>query len=230
MKSFKDIDEALSVKKEAIDFFYKRDYLGSLKLLDKAIHLLPEDLELQLYESLCLYHLGSVDDAEKIISEIYTLDKNRVLALVPKVYCIFLIRKKKYAKALKILKESLELVENKNDPQIMNMLAYTLEKENKLVMAEEILKDILKLYPEDANACNSLAFIYYRQNKNIDEALKLAQRALRKESSNPAYLDTLGVLYYKKEDKARASKTLKKAIELDPQNKEIIEHLKEITR
>ncbi len=50
----------------------------------------------------------------------------------------------------------------------------------------------IKLNPEFADACNNLAWVYFKQKKNLDEAVNLVQRALK---LNPAhkryYLDTL---------------------------------------
>ncbi|OIO34389.1 MAG: hypothetical protein AUJ76_03915 [Candidatus Omnitrophica bacterium CG1_02_41_171] len=58
--------------------------------------------------------------------------------------------------------------------------------------AGEKYRKALKLNPGFADACNNLAWVYYQQKKNLDEAVNLIQKALKLNPSHQSYyLDTL---------------------------------------
>ena len=46
---------------------------------------------------------------------------------------------------------------------------------------------------------NNLAFLLAETGESLDEALKLARQAVGKEPNNPAFLDTLGFVYLKRD-------------------------------
>jgi tetratricopeptide (TPR) repeat protein len=50
----------------------------------------------------------------------------------------------------------------------------------------------------DDSCLNALSYVYAEDNVNIDEAYRLVQNALKIDPENPAYLDTLGWVYYRK--------------------------------
>ncbi|MGB9698835.1 MAG: tetratricopeptide repeat protein [Thermodesulfobacteriota bacterium] len=65
-------------------------------------------------------------------------------------------------------------------------------QKNELAAAEKNYKRALRELPDNADAANNLAWLYYLKRENLDEAEELARRAL---TLNPAkghiYLDTL---------------------------------------
>lgn len=78
--------------------------------------------------------------------------------------------------------------------------------------AEAELKKALEAAPDFSEANNYLAYFYAVRGKNLDEALELIGRALEKERSNAAFIDTLGWIYFKLE---RHEEALEKLIEAD---------------
>lgn len=65
-------------------------------------------------------------------------------------------------------------------------------QKKELAAAEKNYKKVLKALPDNADAANNLAWLYYLKRENLEEAEELARRALK---LNPAkehiYLDTL---------------------------------------
>jgi len=55
---------------------------------------------------------------------------------------------------------------------------------------ETLLKKSIAKQPDLADAYNDLAWLYTEEEKNLDEALKLVERALSYAREHPAYLDT----------------------------------------
>ena len=60
---------------------------------------------------------------------------------------------------------------------------------------------------------------------NLDEALVLIEKALKKEPENGAYLDSLGWVYCKKKDYKKAYKYITEALKYMPEEKELQDHL-----
>ena len=70
--------------------------------------------------------------------------------------------------------------------------------------------------PNAAIAANNLAWLYATQGKgNIDEAVRLSQGVVQKNSTIAGFTDTLGWIYYKKGLNGVAIEQLQKAVALD---------------
>ncbi len=221
-----EIDRVIRLKTDALKLYRKKNFLESLSKLEEAIKVIPGDLDLIFYEGMCLFQMGNVRRAHTIFSKLVDLDKNRSIALLPKMFSMSLLRLEKFADAEKFLKEILSTFSY--DTQLQNMLGYALERQNKLLQAEETYQQILEEHPDDPNAANSLAYIYYRLNKFLDKALSLVKKALDKEPDNPAYLDTFAMVLHKRGNTDAARKALKKALEKAPKNAEILAHVNQL--
>ena len=77
--------------------------------------------------------------------------------------------------------------------------------------AEAALKAALEADADHPASNNALAYQWAVQNRNLTEALAMARRAVRAESENAAYLDTLGWVLYKRGDFEAASGWLTRA-------------------
>jgi len=221
------LDKVIEYKNTAKKYYNKKKFLEALSVIEDAIKILPGDLELLFYQALNLFQLGNVERAEKIVSELYKLDEDKTLTALPKIYAILLLRLKKYSQAIEFIDSILG--ESHNDLQLMNMLAFSFERQNKLEESTGILESILILDPQNANACNSLAYIFSRKSISLDKAESLSRLALEKEARNPSYLDTMGMILKKQGKIELAKVTLKKALKIAPNNSEILKHLSELS-
>ncbi|OGG55343.1 MAG: hypothetical protein A3F84_21690 [Candidatus Handelsmanbacteria bacterium RIFCSPLOWO2_12_FULL_64_10] len=82
--------------------------------------------------------------------------------------------------------------------------------------AEQAYKIALRLNPYDARTLNNLAWMYAEQGVHLDEALKLSLLSLRLDSDQPAYIDTLAEIYYRKGDREQAIDWIRRAISIAP--------------
>lgn len=219
------IDEVLRLKKSASTYYAQTKYIEALSALEKAIKIVPGDLELLFFEAQCLYQLNNLDQSEIILRQLIQLDEESHIKQLSKFYAIILLKKNKFKEAEEFLQNEIPTSAKNYDNQLLNMLGYAFERQNKLAEAEKIFKRVIKDDPENPNACNSLAFIFARLEIELPEALILVKRALKKEPRNPAYLDTLAYVYVKKGNKTAAVKTYKKALAIEPGNSTIMEHL-----
>ncbi len=83
--------------------------------------------------------------------------------------------------------------------------------------AELAFKTVCTLAPQRSDGPRMLAQIYLDQEKNIPQALKLAQRAVSLEAIAPNYF-LLGAIYIKTGDREKGRASLERALALDPQN------------
>lgn len=221
--SLQQVEELSRIKNEAKRAYRRKDFVLALARFEDATTVVPGDLEFSYYQALCLFQLHQWDHAEQMFRRIMELDELRLLPDVRKLLALTLLKRKKFAEAESLLTEATR--DRKGDLQLMNMLGYCLERQNKLFEAEKVLARVIENDPENANGLNSLAYVYCRLEKNYTDALNMVKKALTKEPKNASYLDTLGMLYANRGNSAAARKTLKRALEHAPGNSEIIAHL-----
>ncbi len=87
------------------------------------------------------------------------------------------------------------------------------------------MKKVIELDPEYADALNYLAYTWAEMRSNLDEALTLAERAIKIKPNAGYILDTIGWIYFQKNSYSSALKYLKRAVELIPDDPVINEHL-----
>ena len=84
-----------------------------------------------------------------------------------------------------------------DDESIAMRLATVYESAGKLDEAEQELRRLMAADPLNADALNSLGYMLADRGLRLPEAIELAERAVKIEPDNPAYLDTLGWALFK---------------------------------
>ena len=105
------------------------------------------------------------------------------------------------------------------------MLGMLLEVQKKQAEAEAQYKKTLGVDPRAAVAANNLAWIYVSSNRNLDEALQLAQTAYQSLPDEPHVNDTLGWIYVKKNMGSTAVRHLELSIQKDQTDPSVFYHL-----
>lgn len=99
-------------------------------------------------------------------------------------------------------------------------LGVTAERDGNPEAAEEHYRRALELDPTLNVAKNNLAMRYVTDNKNLDQALQLAQEITQADPNNANYHDTLGQVHAARGDLDAAIQALEKAAQLQPRNRE----------
>ncbi len=192
---------------------------SAIKYYNRAIEISP--LEPAGYEGLVQLYISRkmLEQADLTLSEaeakkIDSAGINQMLGLVR-------FQKQKYEDAEVYFRRALKFGENS---MLWFNLGITYDKLNRKADMEECMRKSIKIDGTNHLALNYLGYSLLLENKNIDEALALIQKAIKIEPENGAYLDSLGWAYYKKGKYKLAEKYLTAAErkELDP---EIYEHL-----
>ena len=93
---------------------------------------------------------------------------------------------------------------------------------------ELVLLDLLVRHPLLNSALNALAYLWAEDSRNLDEALRLQQRALEQQPFSGAYQDTMGWIEFRRGRLDAALRYLEVANRYQPDDPEIIEHLAEV--
>ena len=104
-------------------------------------------------------------------------------------------------------------------------MAYQMQDDVK--RAETYLRRAIELSNEEElpDAYNALGYLYAEQGINLDEAATLVRRALKSVPKSGAYLDSLGLIYFKQGKLDAAIENLEQALHYLPDTPEILLHL-----
>lgn len=208
----------------------RRKYAEIANLCEQRIANSPNKLNPSLYYynlAEARMMLGQTDEALRAADQAIQLagDQNRVPTRRRKVEIY--LHAERFDEAVRecedLLKEFREL---KDVRTIRRTLASVYSAKKDHAKAEEQLRMLLALDPNDVGACNDLGYQLADQGRDLDEAERLVRRALeldreRKaldgpdgEDENPMYLDSLGWVLFRRGDSAGAKAALEKAVAL----------------
>ena len=120
-----------------------------------------------------------------------TIEKKQLILLKSE----FLLELQNLAAAIENITEGLNILPDDIDLLYVSSVVYGLN--NQLDIAENNLKKILNMQPQNHIALNALGFILMSQSNRKEEALIYLKKALDLSPNNIEYMDNLGVLLYK---------------------------------
>ncbi len=137
-------------------------------------------------------------------------------------------------KARALLEEARTYLQEEEAPsaplmsQILASLALLYTRENAYTRADSAYEAALRWTPDEASILNNYAYSLAERGIHLDKAREMAQQAVNQDPENPAYLDTLGWIYYKMKHYTKARTLVEKAIRLQPEKALYYEHLGDI--
>ena len=106
-------------------------------------------------------------------------------------------------------------------------LAMLYERQGNFQAFERLMREVMALRPDDANAYNSLGYTFADQNIRLDEAQRLLEQALSLEPDNPYILDSVGWYLYRTGDYESAAEYLERSYKKLPAA-DVAAHLGEV--
>jgi tetratricopeptide (TPR) repeat protein len=182
--------------------------------------------ELDYYLGLCLTQLGRHEEAllclEKVVTSqfsfFHTMQSRMVLGYVYAITARHRLAQFEFAKVCDMLQSS----------QAFAALGFVLYAQGKAAEAVETLKKAMEIDPRNANALNSLGFIYCEEKMDLPRGIQLCRQAVEINPRNPAYLDSLGWAYFRAGNLSEAKASLRRALDIAPGNREIAVHMREV--
>ncbi len=131
---------------------------------------------------------------------------------------LLLRQARRYDEALAALRPIRPFVERASVPEITIAyrlaLAQTFYDKGDDRETEKQLKAALRLDPRRDDVCNFLGYLYAERGERLDEAERLIRRALKRQPDNPAYLDSLGWVYFQQAAAGRDARKFSQAVRL----------------
>ncbi|WP_457568019.1 tetratricopeptide repeat protein [Desulfurobacterium sp.] len=194
----------------------------AVKAYEKSLDLFPENTTVIEQLATLYLKLGKIEEAKAYFERLYQLTGKTSYAL--KIAAIA-DRNGNTREAYDFLKSIAK--KNPGDPRIYFALAIYADKLGKEEEAENYLKIVLEKDPENPAALNYLAYTYANRGENLQEALKLIKKALKKRPNNGAYIDTYGWILFKMGKYDQACRELQRALMLSNGDPVVEEHLGE---
>ncbi len=131
-----------------------------------------------------------------------------------------------FAASIPLLERARQRVPESTEVQYRLASAY--ERTGQRGPALDLLRGILDHQPDYAPALNYLGYMLAEKGENLQEALGLAERAVRLDPGNGAYVDSLGWAHFRLGQLPEARTYLERAVGLIPDDATICEHLGDV--
>jgi len=202
----------------------KNDWINASKYMEYKIKKSP-DISSLLRMSYYYSNLGKIKKSIKILQKALKLQPNNFEINLFLGLGYMDIKKTRDAE-----KQFLKCIKIKADyPKAYFYLGMIYEQTNRFEKAIPQFKKVIQLEPNDHITLNYLGYSFADRNINLDEAEKLINKALELEPENPAYIDSLAWVYYRKGDLNKAREFLEK-IKDKIKDSVIFEHLGDVER
>jgi len=107
-------------------------------------------------------------------------------------------------------------------------LGFLLHDEGRWDEAEEVYGKAIEMAPDDPQVLNNYAYMLAESGRRLQEAHQYILKALEQQPQNGSYMDTMGWVLFKMGNLHESLAVLQKAVELEPANPEVLEHLGDV--
>ena len=190
----------------------------AIAVLEQVLQTDPDNIDANCWIGIAYQELKNFEKSAFYLKKAIVQAPERVAHLY------FLLEK--YEEVIVILGQVLEADPNHVEANYWMGSAY--QALERFERAESYLRKTISLSPDHAKAHNALGYLLAEHGMNLDEAVTLIRKALKKSPANGAYLDSLGWAYFKQGKINDALKQLEKAVLYMPDSVEIQDHLAEV--
>ncbi len=218
----RDVSTALA---RAVRHYHAHRYEQAVSELQGRGEEAGDNPEADYYLGLALTQLGRHEEAlaslERVVNShfsfLHIMQARMVLGYIYSVTGRYRLAEFEFAKVNEMGLQS---------SQAFAALGYVCYAQRKVPESIEALTKALELDPKNANALNSLGFIYAEEKIDLGKALTCCRQAVDVAPRNAAYQDSLGWAYFRLGDFGEARTAFRRALDLAPGNKEIAAHLR----
>ena len=185
------------------------------------------NLEIAYYVGLCYARLERYDDALLYLEQVVTADTD--LARVYQCRMVLSVIYTLTGRTRLADFELRKLIEaGYESTQVFCSLGYVAFVHHNTDEAMEWYQKALDIDANNSTALNGLGFVLADTGRDLTRALTMCKKAADDQPDNPAYLDSLGWVYYKLGLDVEAKAYTRRARDNAPENRVITEHLSEI--
>jgi tetratricopeptide (TPR) repeat protein len=223
-----DHDKDAAVAAEIIDTYrLGKELTKAQREAEAALKKFPDDRALHVTHASLLADMGQTDAAAAELKKLIDgkSDREVYFELAQLVYD----RGRKFddeAKALDAAEKLSTTKEEKRDVLFQRGAMY--ERMKKTELAEAEFRKVLEINPDDAAALNYLGYMLADRNVKLPEALSLITKALELEPNSPAYLDSLGWVYFRMNRLPEAEENIRQALLRTPRDGTVHDHMGDV--
>ena len=212
---------------EGLRLYHRGSFEQALYFLEDIDPL--EVPEAAYYQALSYSKLGRAVEALEALDLVVVQEPNFLKLVQAKMIRAFLLTtERRYVEAEQALRAMVD--EGIESVQVYSNYGYVLWALGRGNEGVSWLNKALVKDPENANALNSLGYILAEQGVLLDKALLMCRKALSLNQDNPAYLDSVGWVYHRMGLEKQALAYLQKAVDAEPDNSNLRDHLLEVER
>ncbi len=202
---------SLSIAQKFID---EKNYSGAITSLEESVANFPESDELIMTLAMTLQHVGQESRARGLFRKLAKTDPGSIEARNNEAYVQMDLGYLHKAESSFLL-----LLEEEPDNLRARLgLAEIYSKLNQNDKATEHCKAILARFDDYAPALNRQAWVFGKQEINLNEAEEMSLKSLAVYNDIPDYLDTLSEIKFKQGEYDEAIRIISDALEVSPQN------------
>ncbi|BCB28524.1 hypothetical protein SKTS_34100 [Sulfurimicrobium lacus] len=167
---------------------------------------------------------GKLDEARQRLQQAQAQNNQQRAALI-QAEAQLLREARMYQDAFDVLGKGMEKLPN--NPELLYDHAMAAEKLDKLDVMEKDLRHLIQLKPDNAHAYNALGYTFAERGIRLPEARDLVEKAAALAPEDAFIMDSLGWVYFRLGQPAKALEILRHALELS-RDPEIAAHLGEV--
>jgi len=190
----------------------------------EVVELAPKTAWGWLFTGISLVHLDSLKQSQPYLKKALEIAPNDPLGnyYLGSVFS----QLNQSGNAIPYLKTALKV--RPNWISALGALANAYDNLKEYTIADSLFQTALRLEPENALILNNYSYSLAEQGAKLEEAMKMAEKAVKKEPKNGAYLDTMGWIYFKIGQYQKALEYIEKASLLRGNSAEVIKHLGDV--
>ena len=186
-----------------------REAIRQLQRIDEPSLL----FQARTHEAVLYGKLGDLSQARTILDAIKPADR-RERAVIRLTLASIYRDAGRTDQAVELLKAA--DLEMPDTAEIKYDLGMLLHQQGKTAEFETLMRRVIELDPDNANAYNSLGYTYVEQNRDLDEARGLLERALELDPDNAYILDSVGWYLFRIRDYQGALEYLRRSYDQLP--------------
>ena len=167
---------------------------------------------------------GKLDEALEILHRLPALNNQQQVQVL--LIEVQLLRDaKKYTRAFDLIEQGLQKFQD--HPDLMYEGALLADRLGKPEELERLIRRLIELQPDNANAYNMLGYSLLERNVRVEEGMRLVEKAYRMSPNDAAIMDSVGWGHYRLGNLDKSLEFLRKAFAANP-DPEIAAHLGEV--
>ncbi|KAF0142642.1 MAG: tetratricopeptide domain-containing protein [Stygiobacter sp.] len=204
--------------------FDSRKYKETIHFMDQAVQKFPNNFPINLIYGLALSQNNDHEKAKEILKRALNLNPKDVNALGALGYTLNQLKQDE--EALIVLNKALQY--DPNNLQVLSVTALIHETNKNFSLSDSLYAHALEIDSANVLILNNLAYSWADRGIKLQDALKMAKKAIEAEPKNSSYLDTIGWIYYKLGDYKKAKESIEAAVKMELENATLVDHLGDV--